>query len=47
MTDEKLITENKELKNEIEKLKKRIEKYKEKEVDLSTQIDLLREGIIH
>lgn len=36
----------KELLIEIEKLKKQIEKYKESEVELSTTIDLLREGII-
>ncbi|MFD0944703.1 hypothetical protein [Savagea faecisuis] len=36
----------KELLIEIEKLKEQIEEYRIIEVELSTQIDLLREGII-
>lgn len=36
----------KELLIEIEILKEQIEKYREIEVELSTQIDLLREGVI-
>lgn len=36
----------KELLIEIEKLKEQLEKYRKIEVELSTEIDLLREGII-
>lgn len=41
-----LVAENENLKQEINKLKERIEVYREMEVELSTTIDLLREGII-
>lgn len=44
--EEQLILENENLKKEISDLKNRIEKYREIEVELSTEIDLLREGII-
>lgn len=44
--EKELIAENENLKQEIDKLKDRIEIYREIEVELSTTIDLLREGII-
>jgi cell division septum initiation protein DivIVA len=44
--EKELVTENENLKQEINKLKDQIEKYREMEVDLSTTIDLLREGAI-
>lgn len=43
---DKLILENKALKNENEELKNRIEKYREMEVELSTTIDGLRGGFL-
>lgn len=46
MNDKELLIENEKLKKEINDLKNRIEKYREMEVELSTEIDLLREGII-
>ncbi len=46
MMDKELVLENEKLKKEINDLKNRIEKYREIEVELSTEIDLLREGII-
>lgn len=46
MMDKELVLENEKLKKEINNLKNRIEKYREIEVELSTEIDLLREGII-
>lgn len=42
----KVTDREKELLIEIEKLKEQIEEYRIIEVELSTQIDLLREGII-
>lgn len=42
----KVTDREKELLIEIEILKEQIEKYRRIEVELSTQIDLLREGII-
>lgn len=44
--DKKLRTENENLKKEVSFLKEEIEKYRRMEVELSTTIDLLREGII-
>lgn len=48
MTDKEkeLLTENEELKKEIILLKEKIEYYERLEVELSTTVDLLREGII-
>ena len=48
MTDREkgLLVENEQLKKEIEKLKEKIDWYERMEVELSTTIDLLREGII-
>lgn len=48
MTDreKELIIENEKLKKENNKLKEQIEYYERMEVELSTMIDLLREGII-
>lgn len=46
MSDKELIIENQKLKEEIVVLNKKIESYRELEVELSTKIDLLREGII-
>jgi cell division protein FtsB len=48
MTDreKELIAENENLKKEIIKLKEQIERYRETEVELSTDIDLLRSGVI-
>lgn len=43
---EKLKIENEQLKQEVVSLKARIEKYRELEVEFSTTIDLLKEGII-
>jgi len=44
--DKQLRTENENLKKEVSFLKEEIEKYRRMEVELSTTIDLLREGII-
>lgn len=44
--ENELIAENEKLKKEIEELKQQIESYRRMEVELSTTIDLLREGII-
>lgn len=46
MTDKekKLSVENERLKKEIKVLKEKLEKYGELEVELSTEIDLLRLG---
>lgn len=44
---EKLLTENKQLKKKIIQLKNELDQYQKLEVELSTTIDLLREGIIH
>ena len=44
--EKKLLTENEELKKEIALLKEKIEHYKRLEVELSTTVDLLREGVI-
>lgn len=44
--EKELQAENKDLKKEKEELKKRIERYREIEVELSTEVDLLRNGII-
>lgn len=48
MTDREkdLQAEIKDLKKENEELKEQIEKYGRMEVELSTEVDLLREGII-
>lgn len=48
MTDREkdLLVENEQLKKEIEKLKEEIDWYERMEVELSTTVDLLREGII-
>jgi cell division septum initiation protein DivIVA len=48
MTDveNELVIENEKLKKEILFLKEEIDKYERMEVELSTTIDLLREGII-
>lgn len=48
MTDREkdLLVENEQLKKEIEKLKEKIDWYERMEVELSTTIDFLREGII-
>lgn len=48
MTDKEkgLLIENEKLKKEIKFLKEKIESYRRMEVELSTEIDLLREGII-
>lgn len=45
-SEKELKAENENLKRENEKLKERIERYRRMEVELSTTIDLLREGII-
>lgn len=45
-TEKEFMVENENLKQEIIKLKERIEIYKEMEVELSTTVDLLRDGII-
>ena len=44
--EEKLLAESEKLKKENEDLKEQIEKYRRMEVELSTEVDLLREGII-
>jgi len=44
--EKKLILENEALKKEIAFLKEEIERYRRMEVELSTKVDLLREGII-
>lgn len=44
--EEELLAESKKLKKENEDLKEQIEKYRRMEVELSTEVDLLREGII-
>ena len=44
--EKELFAENEELKKEIKDLKERIERSREREVELSTIIDLLRGGII-
>lgn len=44
--EKELIAENESLKQENKELKERIERYREMEVELSTTIDLLREGAI-
>lgn len=44
--EKKLVAENKGLKKEVSFLKEEIEKYRRMEVELSTTIDLLREGVI-
>ena len=44
--EKELQAEIKDLKKEKEELKKRIDRYSEIEVELSTEIDLLRNGII-
>lgn len=41
-----LLSENEKLRKENIDLKKQIEKYREMEVELSTEIDMLRLGII-
>ena len=48
MTDKEkgLLIENEKFKKEIKFLKEKIESYRRMEVELSTEIDLLREGII-
>ncbi|MDN5653389.1 hypothetical protein V6S65_13000 [Lactococcus lactis] len=46
MNDKELMIENEKLKKEIKKLKESIEHYQRVEVELSTEINLLREGII-
>lgn len=48
MTDKEkeLLIENEKLKKEIKFLKEKIENYRRMEVELSTEIDLLREGMI-
>lgn len=45
-SEKELKAENENLKRENEKLKEQIERYRRMEVELSTTIDLLREGII-
>ena len=42
-----LLAENQKLKQKIADLNKQIDGYRRMEVELSTEIDLLREGIIH
>ncbi len=44
--EEELLAESEKLKKENEDLKEQIEKYRRMEVELSTEVDLLREGII-
>lgn len=44
--EEELLAESGKLKKENEDLKEQIEKYRRMEVELSTEVDLLREGII-
>ena len=44
--EEELLAENEKLKKENEDLKEQTEKYRRMEVELSTEVDLLREGII-
>ncbi|MDN6166746.1 MAG: hypothetical protein L0L58_08810 [Tetragenococcus koreensis] len=44
--EKRLMIENENLKKEIAFLKEKIEKYRRMDVELSTEIDLLREGII-
>ena len=44
--EEELLAESEKLKKENEELKEQIEKYRRMEVELSTEVDLLREGII-
>lgn len=44
--ENELIVENEKLKKEILFLKEEVEKYRRMEVELSTTIDFLREGII-
>lgn len=44
--EKELITENQKLRAEIQKLQEKIECYRRLEVELSTEIDLLREGIV-
>lgn len=44
--EKELITENENLKQEIELLQEKIDYYERMDVELSTTIDLLREGII-
>lgn len=46
MNDKELLAENEKLKEEIKRLKESIDDYQRIEVELSTEIDLLREGII-
>ncbi|MDN6801930.1 MAG: hypothetical protein L0L70_11860 [Lactococcus lactis] len=44
--EEELLAESEKLKKENEDLKEQIQKYRRMEVELSTEVDLLREGII-
>lgn len=44
--EKELIAENQKLRAENQKLKEKIEDYRRLDVELSTEIDLLREGII-
>lgn len=44
--EKELTVENENLKQEIKKLNERIERYREMEVELSTEVDLLRLGAI-
>ncbi|MFL2115982.1 MULTISPECIES: hypothetical protein [Lactobacillaceae] len=44
--NKKLSFENKKLKKEVAKLKEKIDGYEKMELELSTTIDLLREGAI-
>ncbi len=44
--EEELLAESEKVKKENEDLKEQIEKYRRMEVELSTEVDLLREGII-
>lgn len=46
MTKNELEKENELLKKKIENLEEQIEKYRRMEVELSTEVDLLRLGII-
>ncbi|MGU9560366.1 hypothetical protein ACQXW1_16155 [Lactiplantibacillus pentosus] len=46
-SEKKMLAENQKLKQEIADLNKQIDGYRKMEVELSTEIDLLREGIIH